>query len=120
MENHNNQITLIVAIYVDDFLLFWENSDKVRAIKKFLSSVFKMKDMGTAKHSVGLRISRDNSDNLYQSMFILIFCDNQGAIYLAKNDAFLPRIKHIDIKHHFVRDSVSDLKMGVIDDKINI
>lgn len=33
-----------------------------------------------------------------------IFCDNQSAVHLASNDAYHPRSKHIDIRHHFVRE----------------
>ena len=30
--------------------------------------------------------------------------DNQGAIFMALNDVNNSRIKHIDIRHHFIRD----------------
>ena len=30
--------------------------------------------------------------------------DNQGAIALSKNPKYHSRTKHIDIKHHFIRD----------------
>jgi hypothetical protein len=32
-----------------------------------------------------------------------IFCDNQGAIALTKNPGHHARTKHIDVKHHFIR-----------------
>ena len=35
---------------------------------------------------------------------IIIFCDNVGAGKLGKNPVFHARTKHIDIKHHFVRE----------------
>lgn len=44
---------------------------------------------------------------------ILVICDNVGALYLSKNDAYLPRTKHIDVKHHFVRDCLSESKIRV-------
>lgn len=34
---------------------------------------------------------------------IAILCDNTSAISMAENDAFRPRTKHIDIRHHYVR-----------------
>jgi len=37
---------------------------------------------------------------------IVIHCDNQGAIALARNPEFHARTKHIDIQHHFVREQV--------------
>lgn len=37
---------------------------------------------------------------------VRIFCDNNGAIELTRNVGFHNRTKHIDIRHHFVRDLV--------------
>lgn len=37
-----------------------------------------------------------------------IFCDNQSAINLANNNGYSARCKHIDIRHHYVRQKVSD------------
>lgn len=39
-----------------------------------------------------------------------IFCDNQSAIHLANNNGYSPRCKHIDIRHHFIRQKVEDKK----------
>ena len=36
----------------------------------------------------------------------LIFVDNQGAISMAKNPVFHKRMKHIQIRYHFVREAV--------------
>lgn len=47
---------LIIAIYVDDFLIFWKNECVRDKLKKALSEVFHMKDMGTARQCVGLNI----------------------------------------------------------------
>lgn len=38
----------------------------------------------------------------------VIYEDNQSAISLAQNAQFHGRMKHIDIRHHFVREKVSD------------
>ena len=37
---------------------------------------------------------------------ISIFCDNTSAINLSKNLVHHSRTKHIDIRHHFLRDHV--------------
>ena len=37
----------------------------------------------------------------------LILCDNTSAINLSKNSILYSRAKHIDIRHHFLRDHVS-------------
>jgi len=43
---------------------------------------------------------------------ILIFCDNIAAICLSKNPIQHSRAKHIEIKHHFIRDYV---QKGILD-----
>ena len=45
-----------------------------------------------------LGVRRDSS--------VVIFNDNQGAQKLAKNPIFHARTKHIDIRHHFVREAL--------------
>ena len=37
----------------------------------------------------------------------VLMCDNQSAIAIAKDDVFHARTKHIDIKHHFIREHVA-------------
>ena len=39
---------------------------------------------------------------------IQVNCDNQAAIKLAKNPIYHARTKHIDIRHHFIREKVND------------
>ena len=43
---------------------------------------------------------------------ILIYCDNTAAICLSKNPILHSRAKHIEIKHHFIRDYV---QKGILD-----
>lgn len=38
---------------------------------------------------------------------ITLFCDNQSAIKLSGNSAYHARSKHIDVRHHYVRDKVA-------------
>ena len=35
-------------------------------------------------------------------------CDNQSAIFLAKNPTYHSKTKHIDVQYHFVKDMVED------------
>ena len=68
-----DDIELILAIYVDDILIFWKNATKRDEIKQSLSSTFKMKDMGTACNCVGLHITYDQNNGdiaLDQSTYI--------------------------------------------------
>ena len=38
---------------------------------------------------------------------IVLWCDNQGAISLTKNPSHHQRTKHIDVRHHFIREHIS-------------
>ncbi|KXJ67889.1 hypothetical protein RP20_CCG008049 [Aedes albopictus] len=42
---------------------------------------------------------------------IEIRCDNQSCIAIAKNGGYNPRTKHIDIRHHYIRDA---LEQGIV------
>lgn len=65
----------------------------------------------TAQEAVWLRqLLTDLNNESIQS--ITIMEDNQSAISLAKNPQFHGRSKHIDIKHHFIREKVQD---GIIE-----
>ena len=48
----------------------------------------------------GLFGELDNSRNV-----TTVFCDNQSAIFLTKDQMFHDRTKHIDVRYHFVRGS---------------
>ena len=37
-----------------------------------------------------------------------VFCDSQSAIHLATNLVYHSKAKHIDVKYHFVRQSISE------------
>jgi len=37
-----------------------------------------------------------------------LYCDNLSAINISKNPIQLSRTKHIDIRHHFIRDLVEE------------
>jgi hypothetical protein len=50
---------LIVALYVDDFLLFSNNPEETVKIKNSLMSEYEMQDLGEAKCCIGMRIRRD-------------------------------------------------------------
>ena len=39
---------------------------------------------------------------------IIVFCDNQSAICLAKHQVYHERTKHIDVRMHFVRDVIAE------------
>ena len=43
----------------------------------------------------------------------VIFEDNQSCIALAKNPVYHARTKHIDIRHHFIREKLEDREIDV-------
>ena len=44
---------------------------------------------------------------------VVVYCDNQSAIHLAKNQSSHERSKHIDVRLHFVRDIIAAGEIGV-------
>jgi hypothetical protein len=38
---------------------------------------------------------------------MLLYCDNQSAIAITKDDQFLVQTKHIDIHYHFIQESIA-------------
>ena len=42
-----------------------------------------------------------------------VFCDNKSTIALTKNPVFHGRSKHIDIKHHYIRDLIREKEIMV-------
>eukprot|EP00253_Pinus_taeda_P024594 PITA_24594 len=45
---------------------------------------------------------------------IRIDCDNQSAMFLAKNPAYHSKTKHIDFQYHFVRDMIEDKRVLLV------
>lgn len=43
----------------------------------------------------------------------VIFCDNQSAINLSKNPVMHGRSKHIEIKHHYIRNMVDEQEISM-------
>ena len=42
-----------------------------------------------------------------QEQYVL-FCNNQDTIHLAKNSSFHSRLKHIDARYHWIRETLND------------
>jgi len=55
---------MILTLYVDDILLGGNNLEMIEATKRWLSSVFEMKDMGTAKYVLSVEIIRNHPKKL--------------------------------------------------------
>jgi hypothetical protein len=48
-----------------------------------------------------------------------IYIDNRSAIALAKNPLYHERSKHIDTRHHFIREHIENKEVELISYKIN-
>ncbi|GKF55069.1 hypothetical protein Tco_0165409, partial [Tanacetum coccineum] len=48
---------------------------------------------------------------------IPIMCDNKGAIDLSKNPVQHSRTKHIEIRHHFLRDNVQKGNISIFEEE---
>jgi hypothetical protein len=48
---------------------------------------------------------------------VSLMCDNTSAIYVAKNSVFHKRMRHLERRHHFLRDHIEkgDIEMRYID-----
>ena len=45
---------------------------------------------------------------------VTLYCDNQGALALAKNPVQHQRSKHIDIRYHFVRSEIQKQLLNLV------
>lgn len=66
----------------------------------------------TAKEAIYLRTTMAEL-GLKAMTDVSILCDNRGAINLAENPVMHSRTKHIDIRHHFVRQAIKEDKLRV-------
>lgn len=62
-----NRTITIVALYVDDVLIFSSSKEEEEKIVKELSNSFKMKDLGEATSILGINIERHDSRGIKQS-----------------------------------------------------
>jgi len=55
---------IFLTLYVDDILLAGNNLEMIESTKKWLSSVFEMKDIGEARYVIGMEIIRNRPKKL--------------------------------------------------------
>ena len=66
-----NDFGAIICLYVDDLLIFGTNMQGVDDIKKYLTSQFKMKDLGEVDTILGVKVKKHNGGySLCQSHYI--------------------------------------------------
>lgn len=64
------------------------------------------------KEAIWLKSLTAELDVKHGETSIKIYSDNQSALHLAKVDGFNQRTKHIDVRHHHIRDTV---EQGIIE-----
>ena len=72
---------VLLALYVDDFLLSSNNITLLRAIKSQLQQSFKMKDLGEAHYILGMQIARNRAEksiHLHQHQYITMVLERTG------------------------------------------
>ena len=57
-----NGIFIILVLYVDDMLIASKSMEEINRLKAQLSRTFEMKDLGAAKHILGMEIHRDRKN----------------------------------------------------------
>ena len=63
--------------------------------------------MHIGSHSLYSRLCKLGHQRWLQSTKVPLLCDNESAVKLANNPVQHSRTKHIDIRHHFLRDHVA-------------
>ena len=58
---------IILLLYVDDMLITGSDIEKINNLKKQLSKQFTMKDLGSTKQILGMRIIRDKANSTFAS-----------------------------------------------------
>lgn len=67
----NEKLTLLIAVYVDDLLIFYKHESELNELKTFLNNSLKMKEIGEAKECIGIQISVSNETiDLSQQKYI--------------------------------------------------
>lgn len=67
----SGDLSVLIAIYVDDFLLFFKNMEKLEETKQYLCRTFKMKDLGAVSNCIGMRIKQFNdSIEIDQAVYV--------------------------------------------------
>ena len=58
----DDDIYIILCLYVDDVLVAGSNLDHIKGLKCQLAHAFSMKDLGVAKQILGMKICRDRKN----------------------------------------------------------
>ncbi|CAN0477362.1 unnamed protein product [Ascophyllum nodosum] len=96
-------VVTIIVVYVDDLLVLSETKQDEHQALEDLRSSFPIKDLGGAACFLRQLKAFMVPPIDYN---IRVHEDNEGAIKMAENRFSSRRTRHIDVKHHMVRDAV--------------
>ena len=71
----SNDDFIILLLYVDDMLIIGHDSSKIDRLKRELSKSFAMKDLGSAKQILGMKISHDRKNRKLWLLFSFFYID---------------------------------------------
>ena len=61
IKHSNDSRKAILTVYVDDIIITGDNRDEVEHIKVLLSREFKLKELGTLRYFLGMKVARSKS-----------------------------------------------------------
>ncbi len=93
-----------MAIYVDGCLVHW--ASKKQATVSLSSAEAEYMSISSTVQELKWIQSLLTELDLLSDTAPILYCDSQSAIQISENDKHHNRTKHIDIRHHFVRDAI--------------
>lgn len=96
-----------VLLYVDDLLLAGTDQNSVEILKQVLNSNFKMKDLGSVKHYLGMEIIKDlkaGETRISQTMYL----ENVLSQYGMENSKPASTPMDVNFKHEFLKRDKSE------------
>jgi len=110
-ETETRKSTSGFAFYLGTGVFSW-SSKKQQVVALSTTEAEYIAATNCATHAVWLRRVLNELQH-HQDHPTTIFCDNKSTIALTKNPVFHGRSKHIDIKHHYIRDLIRDKEIVV-------
>ncbi|GKB77841.1 retrotransposon protein, putative, ty1-copia subclass [Tanacetum coccineum] len=111
---------IYLLLYVDDMLIACKSKSEIEYTKGLLQKEFDMKELHVVALSTTEVEYKALTEAVKESIWLkgllielgvnlrseVMNCDNQGAIHLSRNATFHERIKHINVRYHFIREIV--------------
>jgi ATP-binding cassette subfamily B (MDR/TAP) protein 1 len=71
---------IILLLYVDDMLIVGQNSEKISKLKADMKKHYAMKDLGSAKHILGMSIRRGRKEHKVVAITRKVYREGVGAV----------------------------------------